>query len=294
MAAAAARRGHTTAIEEETVGSRPAKEVEGRSATARCTEMLVFAAVLVRLLLVTLLALVSGAARGLMLLDVGPSSLAHSACSPTPWEVTAAGSRAVDKATTAVLVSENQARIMASMEAAAAQIQRHARGWAARDFFHGRLMARELMEAAATTLQRAWRGFAEYAAAAEEEARALEELWAEPLPPAAQLMCNRWRALGGDKVAVFFARMAAIADENTHVGWARFLNGHAAVLQRAWRASAAAATWRARCRAAVRVQRAWRTARGLGPEKPRRRKPQSAKQARAQKARAQAPRGGRA
>ena len=75
--------GHTTAIEEETVGSCPAKEVEGRSATARCTEMMVFAAVLVRLLLVTLLALVSGAARGLMLLDVGPSSLAHSACSPT-------------------------------------------------------------------------------------------------------------------------------------------------------------------------------------------------------------------
>eukprot|EP00966_Prymnesium_polylepis_P032530 756516-Prymnesium_polylepis.1 len=63
-------------------------------------------------------------------------------------------------------------------------------------------MARELMEAAATTLQRACRGFAEYsAAAAEEEARALEELWAEPLPPVAQLMCNRWRALGGDKVA---------------------------------------------------------------------------------------------
>eukprot|EP00966_Prymnesium_polylepis_P194454 4508033-Prymnesium_polylepis.1 len=64
---------------------------------------------------------------------------------------------------------------MASMEAAPVQIQRHARGWAARDFFRGRLMARELMEAAATTPQRAWRGFAEYAAAAEEEARALEE-----------------------------------------------------------------------------------------------------------------------
>eukprot|EP00966_Prymnesium_polylepis_P257203 5941536-Prymnesium_polylepis.1 len=65
---------------------------------------------------------------------------------------------------------------MASMEAAAAQIERHARGWAARDFSHGWLMARELMEAATTTLQRAWRGFAEYAAAAaEEEARALEE-----------------------------------------------------------------------------------------------------------------------
>eukprot|EP00966_Prymnesium_polylepis_P090011 2084375-Prymnesium_polylepis.1 len=63
--------------------------------------------------------------------------------------------------------------------------------------------------------------------------------------------------------------MAAIADENTHVGCARFLNGYAAVLQRPWRASAAAATWRARCRAAERVQRAWRTARGLGPEKPR-------------------------
>jgi len=107
-------------------------------------------------------------------------------------------------------------------------------------------------------------------------------------------MCNRWRALGGDKVAVFFARMAAIADENTHVGWARFLNGHAAVLQRAWRASVAAATWRARSHAAVRVQRAWRTARGLGPEKPRRHKPQSAKHARAQKACARASRGGRA
>eukprot|EP00966_Prymnesium_polylepis_P255592 5905206-Prymnesium_polylepis.1 len=32
-----------------------------------------------------------------MLSDVGPSSKAHSACSPTPWEVTTAGSRAVDK-----------------------------------------------------------------------------------------------------------------------------------------------------------------------------------------------------
>ena len=147
----------------------------------------------------------------------------------------------------------------------------------------------EAADAAAAMLQRAWR-----ASAAAACTHALEELWAEPLPPAAQLMCNRWRALGGDKVAVFFARMAAIADENTHVGWARFLNGHAAVLQRAWRASAAAATWRARCRAAVRVQRAWRTARGLGPEKPRRHKPQSAKHARAQKARAGAPRGGRA
>eukprot|EP00966_Prymnesium_polylepis_P207790 4813239-Prymnesium_polylepis.1 len=64
---------------------------------------------------------------------------------------------------------------MASMEVAAAQIQRHARGWAARYFFYGRLIARELMEAAATMLQYAWRGFAERAAAAEEEARMLEE-----------------------------------------------------------------------------------------------------------------------
>eukprot|EP00966_Prymnesium_polylepis_P318895 7365338-Prymnesium_polylepis.1 len=67
---------------------------------------------------------------------------------------------------------------MARLDAAAAQIQRHARGWAARDFFCGRLMARELMEAAATTLQCAWRGFTERAAAGEEEARMLEDLWA--------------------------------------------------------------------------------------------------------------------
>eukprot|EP00966_Prymnesium_polylepis_P293956 6788909-Prymnesium_polylepis.1 len=44
-----------------------------------------------------------------MLSDVGSSSKAHSACSPTPWEVTAAGSWAVDKAMTAELVSAKQA-----------------------------------------------------------------------------------------------------------------------------------------------------------------------------------------
>eukprot|EP00966_Prymnesium_polylepis_P178702 4138167-Prymnesium_polylepis.1 len=46
--------------------------------------MLLIAAALVRVLFITFLALVSGAARGLMLSDVGPSSKAHSACSPTP------------------------------------------------------------------------------------------------------------------------------------------------------------------------------------------------------------------
>ena len=91
-----------------------------------------------------------------------------------------------------------------------------------------------------------------------------------------------------------FARFAAIADETTHVSWARLVDGHAAVLQRAWRASAAAVTWRVACHAAMRIQRAWRAARGLGPDKPRRRRPQSAKQARALKARVRAPRGGRA
>ena len=155
-------------------------------------------------------------------------------------------------------------------------------------------MARELMEAAAATLQHAWRGFAERAAAAAEEARMLEELWARPLPLPAQVLRDRWGALLGANVATGSARLAAIADENTKVSWARLVDGHAAVLQRAWRASAAAATWRAACHAAMRIQRAWRTARGLGPGKPRRRRPQSAKHARALKARARAPRGGRA
>ena len=255
--------------------------------------MLLFATAIVRLLLTTILALVSGffvAARGLMPLDAGPILWTHSVCSPTLREVTTAGSRAVDSFDAAKRMAD---KWRARADAAAAHIQRHARGWAAREFLYGRLMGRELMEAAATTLQRAWRGFAERAAAAEEEAR-MEELWARPLPLPAQVLRDRWGALLGANVATGFARLAAIADENTKVSWARLVDGHAAVLQRAWRASAAAATWRARCRAAVRVQRAWRTARGLGPEKPRRRKPQSAKQARAQKARAQAPRGGRA
>eukprot|EP00966_Prymnesium_polylepis_P011207 258063-Prymnesium_polylepis.1 len=69
---------------------------------------------------------------------------------------------------TAELVSAKQASIMASLDEAATQIQRHARGWAALDFVHGRLMARELMEAAAAV------------------ARMLEELWARPLPLPAQ------------------------------------------------------------------------------------------------------------
>ena len=122
----------------------------------------------------------------------------------------------------------------------------------------------------------------------------LEELWARPLPLPAQVLRDRWGALLGANVAKGFAHLAAVADENTHASWARLVDGHAAVLQRAWRASAAAATWRARSHAAVRVQRAWRIARGLGAGKPRRHKPQSAKHARAQKARARAPRGGRA
>eukprot|EP00966_Prymnesium_polylepis_P175935 4072228-Prymnesium_polylepis.1 len=82
MAAAAARRGPTALIGEATTGLRPVQEVEARSASPRR----LIAAALVRVLLIIFLALVSGAARGLMLLDVGPSSKAHSACSPTPWE----------------------------------------------------------------------------------------------------------------------------------------------------------------------------------------------------------------
>ena len=292
MAAAAARCGLTAPPGEEKAGSCPVPEVEARSASPRSVEMLLIAAALVRVLLITFLALVSGAARGLMLSDVGPSSKAHSARSPTPWEVTTAGSRAADKAMTAELVSAEQESIMASLGAAATQIQRHVRGWAARDFVHGRLMARELMEAAAAALQHAWRGFAERAAAAAEEARMLEELWARPLPLPAQVLRDRWGALQGANMAKRFARFAAIADETTHVSWARLVDGHAAVLQRAWRASAAAATWRMACHAAMRIQRAWRAARGLGPDKPRRRRPQSAKHARALKARARAAWGG--
>ena len=146
MAAAAARCGLTAPPGEEKAGSCPVPEVEARSASPRSVEMLLIAAALVRVLLITFLALVSGAARGLMLSDVGPSSKAHSAGSPTPWEVTTAGSRAVDKAMTAELVSAEQESIMASLGAAATQIQRHVRGWAARDFVHGRLMARELLQ----------------------------------------------------------------------------------------------------------------------------------------------------
>ena len=131
----------------------------------------------------------------------------------------------------------------ARADAAAAHIQRHARGWAAREFFCGRLLARELMEAAAMTLQHAWRAFAERTAAAAAEARMMEELWARPLPLPAQVLRDRWGGLLGANVAKRFARLAAIADENTHVSWARLIDGHAAVLQRAWRASAAAATW---------------------------------------------------
>ena len=201
MAAAAARCGLTAPPGEEKAGSCPVPEVEARSASPRSVEMLLIAAALVRVLLITFLALVSGAARGLMLSDVGPSSKAHSARSPTPWEVTTAGSRAADKAMTAELVSAEQESIMASLGAAATQIQRHVRGWAARDFVHGRLMARELMEAAAAALQHAWRGFAERAAAAAEEARMLEELWARPLPLPAQVLRDRWGALQGANMA---------------------------------------------------------------------------------------------
>ena len=293
MAAAAMRGGHTTPSGEEMAGLRPATEAEKCSAAPRCIETLLLVGALVRLLLVFILALVSGLAlaRGLMLPESGPIFTAHSASSRTPWEVTASGSRAVDSLDVATMMAD---KWRARADAAAAHIQRHARGWAAREFFCGRLLARELMEAASMTLQHAWRAFAERAAAAAAEARMLEELWARPLPLPAQVLRDRWGGLLGANVAKRFARLAAIADENTHVSWARLIDGHAAVLQRAWRASAAAATWRAACHAAMRIQRAWRTARGLGPEKPRRHKPQSAKHARAQKARAGAPRGGRA
>ena len=410
MAAAAARRGLTAPLGEVKTGSRPVEEAEGRSATARCVEMLLLVGVLVQRLLVNVLALVPGvssAARELMPMEVGPFQWAHSVCSRTPMEVTSAGSRAVNTEATAAMVGNWQARA----NDAAVHVQRHARGFAARQYYFGRVLGRAIVEqraanaivqaalrwrqrrhgcavgeaearaaatiqaaarrrscsqeflelrvrlrlywagrrrelqacqahayvpdalwprwhaafmaasklydktphgrtlltvrvrrqvverfatsieaadAAAAMLQRAWR-----ASAAAACTRALEELWAEPLPLAAQLMCNRWRASGGDKVAVHFARMAAITDKNTHVGWARFLNGHAVVLQRAWRASTAAATWRARCRAVVRVQRTWRAVQGHGPAKQHRRKPQSAKKARAQKARARAPQGGR-
>eukprot|EP00966_Prymnesium_polylepis_P008275 190575-Prymnesium_polylepis.1 len=74
----------------------------------------------------------------------------HSVCSPTLREVTTAGSRAVDSLDAAKMMAD---KWRARADAAAARIQRHARGWAARAFFYGRLVARELMEAAATTLQ---------------------------------------------------------------------------------------------------------------------------------------------
>eukprot|EP00966_Prymnesium_polylepis_P264772 6116534-Prymnesium_polylepis.1 len=66
-------------------------------------------------------------------------------------------------------------------------------------------------------------------------------VWARPLPLPAQVLRDRWGALLGANMAKRFARLAAIADENTHVSWTRLADGHAAVLQRAWRASAAAA-----------------------------------------------------
>ena len=99
MAAAAARRGLTAPTGEATTGLRPVLEVEARSAGPRSVEMLLFATAIVRLLLTTILALVSGffvAARGLMPLDAGPILWTHSVCSPTLREVSTAGSRAVD------------------------------------------------------------------------------------------------------------------------------------------------------------------------------------------------------
>ena len=96
----------------------------------------------------------------------------------------------------------------------------------------------------------------------------LEELWARPLPLQAQVLRDRWGALQGANMAKRFARFAAIADETTHVSWARLVDGHAAVLQRAWRASAAAATWRVACNAAMRIQRAWRAARRQAAQAP--------------------------
>ena len=99
MAAAAARRGHTAPPGEKKAGPRPVQEVEARSAGPRSVEMLLFATAIVRLLLVTILALVSGvfvAARGLMPLEAGPIVWTHSVCPPTLREVTTAGSRAVD------------------------------------------------------------------------------------------------------------------------------------------------------------------------------------------------------
>ena len=106
MAAAAARRGHTAPPGEEKAGSRPVPEAEKRSAAPRCIETLLLAGTLLRLLLVFILALVSGLARarGLMLPDVGPILGAHSARSPTLREVTAAGPRAVDLPDSAMMV----------------------------------------------------------------------------------------------------------------------------------------------------------------------------------------------
>ena len=146
-------------------------------------------------------------------------------------------------------------------------------------------------DAAATVLHSAWR-----ASAAAVWTRLLKEQETSgSLQLPAQLLRNHWAKKLGERAAEIFTCMAAhLADKNTRVGCARIFDNHATVLQRAWRASAAAAAWRARSHAVMHIQRAWRTARGLGPAKPRRRKPRSAKHARAQKARARAPPGGRA
>jgi hypothetical protein len=66
MAAAAARRGLTATLGEVKTGSRPVKEAEGRSATARCVEMLLLVGVLVQRLLVNILALVPGVSSRLL------------------------------------------------------------------------------------------------------------------------------------------------------------------------------------------------------------------------------------
>eukprot|EP00966_Prymnesium_polylepis_P207575 4808143-Prymnesium_polylepis.1 len=71
-------------------------------------------------------------ARGLMLPDSRPTDAAHSARSRTPWEVTAAGSRAVDSLD-ATMVMERWRRAWA-----AAHIQRWARGFAGRQYYQGR------------------------------------------------------------------------------------------------------------------------------------------------------------
>ena len=60
MAAATMRGGHTTPSGEEMAGLRPATEAEKCSAAPRCIETLLLAGTLLRLLLVFILALVSG------------------------------------------------------------------------------------------------------------------------------------------------------------------------------------------------------------------------------------------